>query len=105
MKNLFIVIVRYIVNYEEIDSHIENHIKFLEVNYKNGTFIASGPQVPKTGGIIIAKSENRLLLEKILSKDPFVTCRIGEYQIYEFTPIFHAPEFKAILDSLETYPI
>ena len=100
MKNLFIVIVRYIVDSSEIDAHLENHIKFLDSNYKNGTFIASGPQVPKTGGIIIAKSDSRLSLETILNNDPFAVSHLGEYQIYEFIPMFHTPEFKIMLDSL-----
>ena len=100
MKNLFIVIVRYIVDSSEIEAHLEDHIKFLDINYKNGTFIASGPQVPQTGGLIIAKSDSRLSLETILNNDPFAARHLGEYQIYEFTPMFHAPEFKLILDSL-----
>ena len=100
MKNLFIVIVRCIVDASKIDGHLEEHIKFLDINYKNGTFIASGPQVPQTGGLIIAKSDSRLSLETILNNDPFAACHLGEYQIYEFTPMFHAPEFKLILDSL-----
>ena len=101
MKNLFIVIVRYIVDVSEISFHLEDHIKFLDTNYKNGTFIASGPQIPQTGGIIIAKSDSRLTLETILSNDPFAVRHLGEYQIYEFTPMFHAPEFKLMLDSLK----
>jgi len=100
MKNLFIVIVRYIVDASKIDGHLEEHIKFLDINYKNGTFIASGPQVPQTGGLIIAKSDSRLSLETILNNDPFAACHLGEYQIYEFTPMFHTPEFKLMLDSL-----
>ena len=100
MKNLFIVIVRYIVDNSEIDAHLENHIKFLDSNYKNGTFIASGPQVPKTGGVIIAKSNSRLSLEIILNNDPFAVNHLGEYQVYEFTPMFHTPEFKLMLNSL-----
>ncbi len=101
MKNLFIIIVRYIVEASDIENHLDDHIRFLDDNYKNGTFIASGPQIPKTGGIIIARSDSRSALNAILANDPFAVRHLGEYQVYEFTPMFHIPEFKLMLDSLK----
>lgn len=97
MNKLFVVIVRYIVDLPEIEIHLKAHCKFLDDNYKSGIFIVSGPQVPRSGGIILAKCESRKLLEQILSKDSFAIHRLAEYQIYEFTAAGYVPEFKAIL--------
>ena len=97
MKNLFIVILRYVVPIEAINAHHKEHIKFLDDHYESGDFIASGPQIPRNGGVIIAKSDNRLTLEKLLKQDPFAQNNLAEYQIFEFTPVRHVNEFKTIL--------
>ena len=94
---MFIVILRYIVDLDVIDAHHPEHLQFLDAYYPKGIFIASGRQVQVNGGIIIAKSNNRIELEKILSEDPFAAHNLAEYQIYEFTPTKYIPEFKAII--------
>jgi uncharacterized protein YciI len=97
MNKLFVVIVRYIVDLSEIENHLDAHRKFLDDNYKTGAFIVSGPQEPRSGGIILAKCANRKSLEQILSKDSFAIHNLAEYQIYEFTAAGYTPEFKSIL--------
>jgi uncharacterized protein YciI len=97
MNKLFVVIVRYIADLSEIETHLDAHRKFLGDNYKNGVFIVSGPQIPRSGGIILAKCESRKLLEQILSKDSFAEHKLAEYQIYEFSAAGYTPAFEAIL--------
>jgi uncharacterized protein YciI len=97
MKNLFVVIVRYIVDLSEIDANLAEHKKLLDTNYKNDIFITSGPQVPRIGGIIIAKSKSREDLIKVLSQDTFAINKLAEYQVYEFTPLGDSKEFKSVI--------
>jgi uncharacterized protein YciI len=85
-KNLFVVILRYLVPLETIDTHRDEHIKFIESYYTKGIFVVSGRQVPRSGGVIIAKAESRLALEQILKEDPFTVHHLVEHQIYEFIP-------------------
>ena len=71
MKNLFVIILRYIVKPEEMDIHYSDHVKFLATYYKSGHFITSGKQVPEYGGVIFTKSITRKEVETIIKKDPF----------------------------------
>ncbi len=97
MDNLFIVILRYIVAIEEIDAYRLKHLEFLDNCYKQGVLIASGPQVPRNGGILIAKSSSKEILQNILNQDPFAINKCAEYSVYEFVPTKYAKEFEVIL--------
>lgn len=98
INNLFIITLKYLVPLEEILANRAAHIKFLEVYYKNNTFIASGPQVPRIGGVIIAKSNNKEDLIQILNNDPFINKNLAEYNIIEFAVANYSPELQAVLD-------
>ncbi len=49
-------------------------------------FIASGPQSPRVGGVIMIKGESRAAVEAIIAQDPFNINGVADYQIIEFTP-------------------
>jgi uncharacterized protein YciI len=55
-ESLFVVILRYLVDLETILRHREDHVKFLQIYYAKGIFIVSGPQKPRSGGIIVARA-------------------------------------------------
>ena len=97
-NNLFVVVLKYIVSLETIDAHRAAHLKFLDNYYSYGILLASGPQAPRVGGVIIAKCSSKETLEKILENDPFWINNLAEYQILEFTPAKHAPCLNAILN-------
>lgn len=48
--------------------------------------IASDPQTPRVGGVIMIKSDNRALVDSIIAQDPFNINGIADYRIVEFTP-------------------
>jgi len=93
-QNLFIVDLHYIVGFEDIDPLIDAHVEFLEKNYASGAFIASGPKVPRTGGVIIATAESQKRLEEILNSDPFHQHNVAEYTITEFKPSMKAAQIQ-----------
>lgn len=101
MRNLFVVVLRYVVAGEQVDVHRPAHVEFLEKHYKNKTFFVSGAQTPRTGGIIFAQSDSRTTLEKILHQDPFYTQGLAEYQIFEFSAVRLLPEFKEFLEKVQ----
>lgn len=76
----------HMASFDEIDIHLDAHVTFLEQNYAAGSFIASGPMFPRTGGIIIATAETRAILEDILETDPFKQKGLARYTITEFRP-------------------
>lgn len=83
---MFIVLVSYQKTIEDIDKHLEAHRAFLKEHYAAGDFLASGPQNPRTGGVIFAKSNSKEALLEILERDPFKIHNIATYKVIEFLP-------------------
>jgi uncharacterized protein YciI len=82
--SLFVITLRYLANLEQIDAAMGRHVAFLNKYFANGTFLVSGRQVPRTGGVIIARVKSRSTLEKIIKQDPFVKGRLASFDIVEF---------------------
>ena len=83
---MFIAILTYKKPLEEVDRHLQAHRDYLAKHYAAGDFIASGPQIPRVGGVIMIKSDNRALVDSIIAQDPFNINGIADYRIVEFTP-------------------
>ncbi len=94
---MFVILVNYIKPLAEIDAHLEAHRRFLDEGYSSGYFLASGPRVPRTGGIILAQATNLEQLQNFINKDPFMKAGVAEYEILEFTPMKSDPRLKEIL--------
>jgi uncharacterized protein YciI len=68
---MFIVRLTYRVPVEQIDSQMEAHRAWVEQGFADGIFVASGPLIPRDGGVILAHGINRTALERLLASDPF----------------------------------
>ena len=66
--NLFIVSLSYKSTLDEVDKYLAGHNEFLRKYFDNGIFICSGPKVPRTGGIILCKSDNFNVVEAMIKK-------------------------------------
>lgn len=98
---MFIIQMTYKTPISEVDKYLSAHREFLDYYYKQGLLIASGPMKPRTGGIIIAASNDRNYLESIFKKDPYYLAEIADYEFIEFTPVKHREELKPIIDKTE----
>lgn len=96
---LFVVILRYLVPIETIIAQRPEHVIFLDKYYAKGIFHASGPQIPRYGGMILAKASSREELNKILKEDPFYQYKSAEYQVIEFTVNKHSDAFGDFLEN------
>jgi uncharacterized protein YciI len=83
---MFVIILNYIKPLEEVDKYIPSHIEFLEEQYKKGLFFASGPKIPRTGGVILASGNDKESLCKTLEQDPFKIANVAQYEVIEFNP-------------------
>ena len=83
---MFIAILTYKKPLEEVDCFLRAHREYLAKHYAAGDFIASGPQTPRVGGVIMIKANDRTAVEAIIAQDPFNINGIADYQIVEFTP-------------------
>ena len=95
---MFIIFVSYQKPLEEVDAHLAAHIAFLKENYAKGTFLASGRQNPRTGGIILARASSKQEIEALVTHDPFYVHRVATYTVTEFTPSMTAPELTFLAD-------
>lgn len=94
---MFIVLLTYVKSLEEVDTHIEAHKAFLDQYYAGGKFLASGPKVPRTGGVILAHCENSEEVDRILAEDPFYQAGVVEYEVVEFAASRVMPELEVLL--------
>ena len=95
---MFIAILTYKKPLEEVDRHLQAHRDYLAEHYAAGDFIASGPQTPRIGGVIMITADNRAAVDSIIAQDPFKINGIADYQIVEFTPtMFCDPSLSNIL--------
>ncbi len=95
---MFIAILTYKKPLDEVDQFLQAHREYLANQYADGDFIASGPQNPRVGGVIMMKAESREAVDAIIAEDPFHINGIADYQIVEFTPtMFITEELKSML--------
>ncbi len=63
-----------------------------------GVFLASGRQVPRTGGVILAVAPSRADLETVMQHDPFIAEKLARYEIIEFRTSLHHPALAPFAD-------
>ena len=95
---MFIAILTYKKPLCEVDKYLQAHREYLAENYTAGNFIASGPQTPRVGGVIMMKAANRQAVDALIAQDPFHINGIADYQVVEFTPtLFISQDLKPFL--------
>ncbi|HWB94374.1 MAG TPA: YciI family protein, partial [Puia sp.] len=83
--SLFVISLRYLVSLEKIDAVMKKHVAFLDKHFAVGDFLVSGRQVPRTGGIIVARAKDRASVERIMKQDPLLKGQLASVDIVEFT--------------------
>ena len=95
---MFIAILTYKKPLSEVDQFLAAHREYLANHYAAGDFIASGPQTPRVGGVIMIKANDSTAVEAIIAQDPFNINGIADYQIVDFTPTMFCDDIlKTIL--------
>lgn len=92
---MFIISLTYKKSTEEADRHMAAHMEWIKAAYADGTFLASGRKVPRTGGVILAKGE-RAAIETLCAKDPFVIHDIADIEITEVNFTTAAEGFEGL---------
>jgi len=83
---MFMVTLTYLVDLSEVDAALPEHVAWLDQQYADGVFIASGRQVPRVGGLILVAGTNRDDLERRLALDPFGRLGLAQHAVIEFVP-------------------
>lgn len=98
---MFIIKLHYKTAMQEVDKYLQPHREFLDYHYRQGLLIASGPMKPRTGGIIIAASNDRASVEAVFKQDPYFLADIAEYEFIEFTPVKHCEALQEVIQKSE----
>ncbi|WP_028534307.1 YciI family protein [Paludibacterium yongneupense] len=96
---MFVVLLTYTRSLDQVDEQLSAHRAFLERQYQAGVFIASGPQIPRAGGVILARGLSREDLQTLLAQDPFALHGLASYSIVEFQARAVAPEMSAYIEN------
>lgn len=92
--NHFLVELTYIVPFEQIGETLAEHRQFLDDGYSRGWLLMSGPQEPRTGGIVIARAASLKELKDYFARDPYHLKNIAAHRFVEFNPVKLQPFMK-----------
>lgn len=74
---------------------ISAHRQFLEQGYDQGRFLLSGPSIPPSGGILIARAESVDELNGFLADEPYCKAGVMRFaKVIEFDPVQHQPVLR-----------
>ena len=95
---MYILEVTYTAPIEKIDEQLIPHRSYLDLHYSKGNLICSGPQNPRTGGLIITSFKKREEVDSFISGDPFHVFSLAVYRVIEFDPIKSDDRFKVFIN-------
>ncbi len=94
---MFVLLLTYVKPLAEVDALMRPHVAWLEEQYAAGHFLVSGRQIPRTGGVIVARGDDREEIEALAATDPFVSGGVATCEVVQFHPSQTAPGFDALL--------
>jgi uncharacterized protein YciI len=83
---LFVIDLTYVVDLDQIDAQIPDHVRYLDRGYEDGVFVMSGRKHPRTGGVILAQDVSREAIIARAQQDPFIEMGLASMTVTEFHP-------------------
>ena len=83
---MFVLLLTYTRPLDEVDALMRKHMAWLNEHYAAGRFVVSGRQIPRTGGVILARGDDRDEMERIAAGDPFVAGGVATCEVIQFRP-------------------
>ena len=94
----FIIEITYKVSFEELQNDMPAHRAFLDEGYAKGLLLMSGPQEPKTGGMVVARAKDEKEIKDYFENDPYKINNLTEYRFIEFTPVKYSGLIKSWIE-------
>ncbi len=94
-----LILIRYRAPIEAIEANTEAHRAWLRTLKAQGTLIASGPFVPRSGGALLLRvpDENAAAaLDAVRDGDPFFTMGLANYELLQWNPVIGREGLDAI---------
>jgi uncharacterized protein YciI len=83
----FIVEITYKVPAEQMTEVTPLHRAFLQAGYDSGMLLFSGPQVPRVGGMVVARAASLEEVQQFFANDPYQLNGLADYRYVEFSPV------------------
>jgi len=83
----FIVELTYTAPAERLAEIVVEHRTFLQTGYERGWLLMSGPQTPRTGGIVVGRAPSLEAIQEFFKDDPYQVKGAATYRFIEFEPV------------------
>jgi uncharacterized protein YciI len=94
---VFVLLLTYVKPLPEVDALMREHVAWLDEQYAAGRFLVSGRRIPRTGGVIVARGDDREEIEALAATDPFVRGGVATCEVVQFRASQRAPGLDALL--------
>ena len=94
---MFVLLLTYIKPLAEVDALMRDHMAWLNEHYDAGRLLVSGRRIPRTGGVIVARGDDRGEIEALAASDPFVTGGVATCEVIQFLASQSAPGLNRLL--------
>ena len=94
---MFVLLLTYVKPLAEVDALMREHVAWLDEHYDAGRFLVSGRQIPRTGGVILARGDDREEIETLAASDPFVSGGVATCDVIQFRASQHAAGLDRLL--------
>jgi uncharacterized protein YciI len=97
MKHFMVEIV-YTAPLEQVEQALSAHRAYLQGGYAQGILLMSGPQEPRTGGIVIARGSTKEDVVAFFKQDPYALEGVATHRVIEFIPKNFQPFLAAWIE-------
>jgi uncharacterized protein YciI len=94
-----LAIIRYRKPLEDVLKHTDAHRAYLQGLKQEGLLIASGPMVPRSGGVLLLRvpdSEAHATLDSIRDNDPYVRFGVAQHELVPWSPNIGAEDLDRL---------
>ncbi len=92
----FVVHVIYLRPLSEVEPLVAPHREHLDRLVSDGRLLLSGPLVPRTGGLLVMRGQDRTEVERALAEDPYHKAQVARFELLEFSPVKFCEELRAL---------
>jgi len=94
-----VAVIRYRRPLEEVLVHQDEHRAYLRGLHEQGILLASGPQEPRSGGILLLRVPDEGALEAldaIRDGDPYARAGVAQYELIPWHPVIGTEKLESI---------
>ncbi len=83
---MFVCITSYRGELPTDDPILVDHWAFLDAEFERGSIVASGPQQPRVGGVMLLRVPHEPAAHELMHRDPLVRHERIDYRLVQFQP-------------------